>query len=183
MERSKRDALTSALNRGGFEDALVHALADRNESTVGLIFIDLDGFKAINDGLGHAAGDAVLIEVALRLQSVVRASDAVGRLGGDEFAMELVDTTPAGLAAVAERASVVVALPVDTEAGVATVQASFGIAAAPADGTTVDALLRAADGRMYRRKEAKADRAARVPGPTRPLPSRTEGAGARGQRR
>ena len=161
MERSNRDPLTSALNRRGFEDALEHALAARNASAVGLIFVDLDGFKAINDTLGHAAGDAVLAEVAQRLQSVVRAGDAVARLGGDEFALVLVDTTPAGLAAVAERATMVVARPIDTDVGVATVDSSFGIAAAPADGTTVDALLRAADERMYRRKGAKARRSVR----------------------
>ncbi|TVR91739.1 MAG: diguanylate cyclase [Trueperaceae bacterium] len=162
MERSNRDPLTDALNRRGFEDALGQALERRGGSAVGLIYIDLDGFKAINDTLGHAAGDAVLVEVAGRLQSVVRAGDSVARLGGDEFAMVLVDTTPAGLAAVAERATMVVARPIDTVSGPATVASSFGVAAAPGDGTTVDALVRAADERMYRRKDAKSDRPVRA---------------------
>jgi len=162
MARSNRDPLTDALNRRGFEDALVQALDRRGGTAVGLIYVDLDGFKATNDTLGHAAGDAVLVEVARRLQSVVRAGDSVARLGGDEFAMVLVDTTPAGLAAVAERATMVVGRPIDTVSGPATVGSSFGIAAAPGDGTTVDTLLRAADERMYRRKDAKSDRPVRA---------------------
>lgn len=81
------DALTQLSNRRHFEEVLAaaHARALRNRETLALMYIDLDGFKAINDTLGHAAGDAVLVEVARRLKAAVRTTDTLGRLGGDEF--------------------------------------------------------------------------------------------------
>lgn len=92
-----RDSLTPLLNRRGFLRELhrVRTFAERYGSSASLIYFDLDGFKAINDRHGHAAGDAALKEVAARLQSSVRESDVVGRLGGDEFALVLVQTDKA----------------------------------------------------------------------------------------
>lgn len=84
---ARSDSLTLLSNRRHFEEMLAaaHARALRNRETLALMYIDLDGFKAINDTLGHAAGDAVLVDVARRLKAVVRTTDTVGRLGGDEF--------------------------------------------------------------------------------------------------
>jgi diguanylate cyclase (GGDEF)-like protein len=91
-ERADRDVLTSALNRRAFvrELARVCAFAQRYGSPASLVYFDLDGFKALNDGQGHAAGDTALKAVAERLIANVRESDIVGRMGGDEFAVVLV---------------------------------------------------------------------------------------------
>lgn len=87
------DALTPVLNRRGFVAVLERTMAycRRYEATAVLLYLDLDGFKAVNDGLGHAAGDAALIHVASLLLANSRAADAVGRLGGDEFALLMVN--------------------------------------------------------------------------------------------
>lgn len=83
------DVLTPALNRRGFVEALNRTMAycQRHRVPAALLYLDLDGFKGVNDRLGHAAGDAALVHVARLLMSNVRESDAVGRLGGDEFAL------------------------------------------------------------------------------------------------
>jgi len=97
------DVLTPALNRRGFVQALNRTMAfcTRYGSEAVLIYLDLDGFKAVNDTLGHAAGDAALIQVAELLMANVRESDAVGRLGGDEFGLVMLN---AGLEAGREKA-------------------------------------------------------------------------------
>jgi diguanylate cyclase (GGDEF)-like protein len=161
LERSQRDALTGAVNRLGFEAAFARALVDAPGRPVALAYIDLDGFKSVNDTLGHAAGDEVLIAIARRLRAVVRDRDVVARLGGDEFALVLVDVTPEVLANVAARATASVRAPIQTAAGVVQVDASLGLASAPRDGTTLDAVLHAADARMYREKHARPERVAR----------------------
>lgn len=158
LERSERDALTEVANRLGFESTLEAALATRRGGRVGVAYLDLDGFKAVNDTLGHAAGDAVLIECARRLAAVVRDGDVVARLGGDEFAVILQAVTPDELATVAERAATALADPIATAAGAVTIGASIGLAVAPDDGSDMDALLQAADARMYRAKRAKPER-------------------------
>jgi diguanylate cyclase (GGDEF)-like protein len=90
---SRADSLTSLTNRRGFEEKLDEAILRSARAKAGdganlaLLYVDLDGFKAINDSLGHAAGDAVLVEVARRLRAAVRTTDVVARLGGDEFAV------------------------------------------------------------------------------------------------
>lgn len=86
---ARSDGLTGLSNRRHFEEVLEQALARaaRSGDTLALMYLDLDGFKAVNDSFGHAAGDAVLVEVARRLRSIVRVTDTVGRLGGDEFAV------------------------------------------------------------------------------------------------
>jgi diguanylate cyclase (GGDEF)-like protein len=158
LERSERDALTEVANRLGFESSLAAALATRHGQRVGLAYLDLDGFKAVNDTLGHAAGDAVLIECARRLTAIVRDGDVVARLGGDEFAIILREVTPDGLAMVAERTVAALAAPFVTESGQVTLGASVGLAVAPNDGSDMDALLQAADARMYRAKRGKPGR-------------------------
>ncbi len=160
LERSQRDPLTGAVNRLGFDAAFARALAGTHGRPVALAYIDLDGFKTVNDTLGHAAGDEVLVEVAKRLSAVVRDGDVVARLGGDEFALVLLDVTPNVLADVAARAAAAIRTPISTQAGEVHVDASVGLATAPRDGTTLDQVLNAADARMYRQKHGRPGRGA-----------------------
>ncbi|HEY0776375.1 MAG TPA: EAL domain-containing protein [Gemmatirosa sp.] len=166
VRQAFHDALTGLANRAYFGDRLRDALARAqvagSPGRVAVLVLDLDGFKAVNDSFGHAAGDALLIEVAERLLQATRGGDAVARLGGDEFAILLERVQEdADAAAVAER--VIAALePSFTVSGRRTdVGVSVGIARgssvadAPLDGTALDAsaMLRNADVAMY---EAKA---------------------------
>ena len=153
---TQRDPLTGVTNRRGFEAALATALAQRGERAVGVAFIDLDGFKAVNDTHGHAAGDDVLVEVARRLRHGAREGDVVARFGGDEFALLLPNVTPAALAAAAERVAEALSLPIDADGQRVRIGASVGLASAPRDGGTVEALIAASDARMYRQKVARA---------------------------
>ncbi len=162
VARVHRDPLTGVANRAGFEAVVTEALRSRGGRPLGLAFVDLDGFKGVNDELGHAAGDAVLVEVARRLSETLRDGDVVARLGGDEFALLLRDVTPDRLASVAERVQRHVARPVVTEDGTATVGASVGLASAPRDGERVELLLARADERMYRQKQARSGRSTRI---------------------
>ncbi len=93
VRQALHDPLTTLANRALFLDRLAHALAraERVQESVGVLFLDLDRFKGVNDGLGHAAGDALLIEVGRRLEALVRSTDTVARFGGDEFALLLED--------------------------------------------------------------------------------------------
>ncbi|MFZ4122060.1 MAG: GGDEF domain-containing protein [Caulobacterales bacterium] len=93
---AERDGLTGALNRRGFMRVLhrTASFVERYKSQAGVVFLDLDGFKAINDGYGHALGDKVLLHVARLLMGNVRDSDSVGRLGGDEFGVVLARVSP-----------------------------------------------------------------------------------------
>jgi len=151
------DSLTGLPNRALLSDRFTQmiAQASRRHALLGVLFIDLDGFKAVNDTLGHAAGDSLLKEVARRLQSAVRETDTVARISGDEFAVVLVDLTqPADAALVAQKLVNEVALPVPLEGREARVTASVGIAVFPADGDKEKALLAAADEAMYRAKQS-----------------------------
>jgi diguanylate cyclase (GGDEF)-like protein len=159
-EDAFRDVLTGIANRRGFEVDVADALLSHRHAAIGIAFIDLDGFKQINDTLGHAAGDTVLITVAKRLESILRDGDTVARLGGDEFALLLPGITPSGLAGIVGRIEAQLAVPIKAEGTGVRVGASIGLASAPRDGRTVDALLDASDKRMYREKRAKATRTA-----------------------
>ncbi|KAA1424332.1 putative bifunctional diguanylate cyclase/phosphodiesterase [Nocardioides antri] len=151
---ARHDPLTDLPNRGILLDRLTHAqqLARRRGSSVALLFIDLDGFKPVNDRYGHAAGDTVLVELAGRLRSCVREADTVARLGGDEFAVLFEDADDAAVEQVWERVLAAVRDGVFVSGQRVRLSASAGIAwNAPTD--DAEGLLRKADLAMY---EAKA---------------------------
>lgn len=150
------DALTGLPNRAMLADRAAQDIhrAQRRDEPLGLIFIDLDRFKVINDSLGHKVGDGVLQQVAARLSSAVRAEDTVSRLGGDEFILVLPNTDADGAAHVAQGLLEVLSAPCHVDQHELVVSASMGIAMYPADGRTYDDLSRNADVAMYRAKRA-----------------------------
>ena len=148
------DPLTGALNRRAFTDALSKVLD--TTADVGVLFIDLDRFKPINDLHGHAAGDAVLIEVVDRLRRAVRGADLVGRLGGDEFAVGLVGDATDGTRPTIARIAAALHRPIGLGATDVTVTASIGAAAARPGDAAAD-VIRRADVAMYQRKAARDD--------------------------
>lgn len=151
------DPLTGLPNRRLLEDRIKVAIAHahRNRGQIALLFIDLDGFKAVNDQLGHDAGDELLAATARRLSACLREDDTAARLGGDEFVVLLSDVEGAGSArCVACRLLQAVREPVEAGGQALTVTMSIGISVYPHDGTTVEALLKAADVAMYRAKSA-----------------------------
>jgi diguanylate cyclase (GGDEF)-like protein len=143
-------------------DALQHAVnkARRNEEKLAVFFVDLDGFKTVNDTLGHAAGDHLLREIARRLRAKIRESDLVARFGGDEFVVmvEAVSDRP-GLQLVAQKILDAVGEPMQIQGHEVGVTASIGIAMFPDDGTDVSTLLANADMAMYRAKALGHNRA------------------------
>ncbi|MDX1695033.1 MAG: EAL domain-containing protein [Ketobacteraceae bacterium] len=151
------DELTGLPNRRLFFDRLNQAIigAGRSRETFAVCYLDLDGFKNINDSLGHEAGDMLLIEVANRLKGSVRAKDTVSRLGGDEFTLILTDVTSPDDASVVSRNIIsALAQPVQLADTSVVVTTSIGIAIYPDDGTELDALTRHADLAMYHAKAA-----------------------------
>ncbi|WDV49663.1 sensor domain-containing diguanylate cyclase [Streptomyces coeruleorubidus] len=152
------DALTGLPNRALFADRVAHALRKRTTRVAppAVLFVDLDGFKAVNDSAGHAVGDALLIHAARRLQASVRAEDTVARLGGDEFAALLegeAGTHPSRANDVAERILSALTQPYQIAGKEAHVSASIGMTLA-LPGVTPDELLRQADEAMYEAKRA-----------------------------
>lgn len=151
------DTLTGVPNRRLLNDRLeqtVRRMQRRNDG-LAVMFIDLDGFKNVNDSHGHAIGDLALQAVALRLQKCVRSSDSVGRLGGDEFAIVLDGARlPADAALVGERIVAAMAEPLILEGHRLTLAASIGIAVYPDAGTDAASLLKNADAAMYEVKQA-----------------------------
>ena len=145
------DALTGLANRRLFDQRLQYALRSvESGGDVGVLLVDLDGFKSINDSYGHDQGDRVLIEVAQRMAAVCRHADLVARIGGDEFALLLPGASPGVAGDILERLQQAIAAPIDLGGGsVVTVGASAGIATAPADGADAGDLLRSADEAMY----------------------------------
>ena len=151
------DSLTGLPNRRLLQDRLEQAAhrAQRNKKEMAVMFIDLDGFKKVNDTLGHDVGDLLLQQVALRLQKCIRLSDSIGRLGGDEFAIILEDTQqPEDAMIVGERILAAFASPFVLDGHRVTATASIGIAIYPEDGTEPAELLKNADVAMYRAKQA-----------------------------
>jgi diguanylate cyclase (GGDEF)-like protein len=151
-KRATRDPLTGLANRALFYDRLRQSLsqARRDGSQVGLLNLDMDGLKVINDSYGHRAGDAALCELANRLTRQLRRSDTLARLGGDEFAviMPRVEGRQAAQAAL-ERIAEDMAPVFDFEAQSLAVQASIGAAIFPDDGCEIEDLVEAADRAMY----------------------------------
>ncbi len=149
------DPLTELPNRALLLDRLQHALrrAKRAPEQVGVLFVDLDDFKAINDRLGHAAGDMVLQTVGQRLRACVRPGDTVARLGGDEFVIVL-DLVHGAEAAqqVAERIADAMCVPISVNTHTVRVTASIGIALDQTGTTPAEALLRDADRALYQAK-------------------------------
>lgn len=159
---AKRDALTGLANRlllrERFQDAMANA---RNESgRLAIHYIDLDGFKAINDGHGHPAGDALLQEVTARLCAAVRAEDTVARLGGDEFVILQTDVALDSEAEMlARRIIKKLSAPYEIQGKTMRISASVGIAMAPDAGRELDRLLSRADTALYRSKTGGKGRA------------------------
>ena len=150
------DALTGLPNRSLLFSLLEQALieAQRNQTHGAVLFVDLDRFKTINDSFGHAPADALLKEVARRLQETLRAEDVVARLGGDEFIVALFDITKREHAAlVGQKILDALAEPFQIEHHEVLLTASIGIAVFPDDGRDAETLLRNADTAMYRVKQ------------------------------
>jgi len=154
------DLLTGVPNRLLLADRMRQAItyAERSGSFVAICYLDLDGFKPINDTYGHDAGDRLLIEVARRLTSVLRGSDTVARMGGDEFALVLgIDDVDDCLATVTRMINELTK-PMDIARQMVIISASVGVAIYPLDGTDPDVLLRHADEAMYRAKHTGKNR-------------------------
>ena len=149
------DSLTDLPNRVLLDDRLDQAIAvaRRNDTQIGVLFLDLDGFKHINDSLGHAVGDKLLRAVGDRLVKTVRSADTVGRQGGDEFVVLLTDikkATDAGIAA--KKIISALALPHKLDTHELRITASIGISTYPQDGDNAEALMKNADMAMYQAK-------------------------------
>jgi len=151
------DPLTGLPNRAMLYERLNQALAsaERHDTQLGLMLLDLDGFKAVNDAHGHAVGDQLLVALGQRLTESVRAIDTIARLGGDEFVVLLAEISGAEDASlVAMKLLLTIAEPAHLAVGEVSVGASLGIAVYPSDAVDGDTLLRFADAAMYRAKQS-----------------------------
>ena len=153
--RAQYDSLTALLNRAALYDR-VDSWTRANTAKpipLALVYLDLDGFKQINDTHGHAAGDKVLQHVSAHILESVRKTDMVARLGGDEFVIVLPGVGEASEARrIADLVAAAIARPLAYAGGELRIEVSFGISVYPADGDTTDALLKIADEEMYRVK-------------------------------
>ena len=167
-----KDPLTGLANRRLLAERMSMALdhARRNQSALAVVYLDLDGFKQVNNTLGHSAGDGLLQMVAGRLLATVREEDTVARLGGDEFIMGLWHlTSPDDAVTVASKVIEVVSQPYDIEGHTVTITASAGIGIYPLHGEDGDTLMRSADLALYETKRGGKN-AYRVSGRTDLLP-------------
>lgn len=164
------DSLTGLPNRRHMDERGAAAItAAGNLERFAVLYIDLDGFKAVNDTFGHQAGDEVLIRFAERMRDIVRPTDVLARLGGDEFAVLLVDTDEGQLLAIADRIVLGASVPFVCDGHLLHVSASVGIAmagdvAAERELSRLDALLRHADGAMLKAKQGGKRQVARLDG-------------------
>jgi Amt family ammonium transporter len=153
---ARHDVLTGLPNRASFLEQVGLTLARlhrRPDRGFAIIFLDLDGFKKVNDTLGHAAGDKLLLVVADRLTKCLRPQDGVARFGGDEFALLLDESgTETDVQAVAARIQAEMAQPIGIDGEEARVSASMGIVIAEASYATAEEMLQDADAAMYRAK-------------------------------
>ncbi len=151
------DALTGLVNRAHFSHAIERSFENRRQSQsqqFSIFYLDLDGFKLINDTKGHKVGDELLVEVGLRLKKALRENDVVARLGGDEFAILLRnEVSTQSLALLAEKIIDSINRPFEIDGQIVTVGVSIGIAIAPKDGRDVQTILNSADLGLYRAKE------------------------------
>jgi diguanylate cyclase (GGDEF)-like protein/PAS domain S-box-containing protein len=151
------DALTGLPNRTVIRERLEQAVhrAQAHDSSLAVVFIDLDGFKLVNDGLGHSAGDELLRTVGARMQGCLRQRETLGRFGGDEFVILLPDPAgdPLTLTPLLERVRLAVTEPVPVAGQAVQVSCSMGVALFPRDGRDADTLMMNADAAMYRAKE------------------------------
>ena len=154
QHQANHDVLTGLANRALFNEIVNQQLllCERNNTTLAILYIDLDGFKAVNDRHGHETGDKLLCNVAARLKGGSRNSDVVARLGGDEFAIVMVGASLQDGVLVGEKLVDSVSLPYLINGLELHVSASIGVAAYPDSGVTSDALLQRADGAMYKAK-------------------------------
>lgn len=153
--RATHDELTGLPNRVLFRDRLMHAIecAMRERRRLAVVYMDLDGFKPVNDTLGHAAGDELLVQFAAHLGDCLRRCDTIARLGGDEFGLLLEDVrTRRTVADVIEQARAAFNEPIPVHGQPCAINFSAGIAVFPEDGLDADRLLRSADLAMYRDK-------------------------------
>ncbi|WP_054773089.1 diguanylate cyclase domain-containing protein [Methylogaea oryzae] len=155
------DPLTQLPNRTLLADRMQQIMAQcrRDETLLAVCYLDLDGFKPVNDRWGHAAGDALLIAVAQRLREAVRSGDTVARIGGDEFVVLLggLDNTAACDLSL-RRVHEAIQRPFTLDQGVAQISASLGVSLFPKDSSDPDTLLRNADQAMYQAKQAGRNR-------------------------
>jgi diguanylate cyclase (GGDEF)-like protein len=153
---ANHDGLTGLANRAMFEEIFIQQLAvcHRARTSLALVYIDLDGFKSVNDVHGHTVGDEVLRMVATRLTQAIRKSDLAVRLGGDEFAVMLSHAGSDAAAAFAGKLIDILSTPYCVGALTLEISASIGIAAYPESGTASEALLQQADEAMYKAKAA-----------------------------
>ncbi len=161
LHRASHDALTGLPNRALFLDRLEHALThlQRDDGQVAVMFLDLDGFKAVNDQFGHEQGDRLLVEIGRRLRACARAGDTVARLGGDEFTILLDDVRhPSVATEVAQRVRETLSYPIMLGEHVTTVTPSIGIALSLGADDRAETMLHAADTAMYAAKRAGKDR-------------------------
>lgn len=159
LVRSARyDELTGLPNRRLLHDRMKSILAKcrRKRSGLAVLFVDIDNFKQVNDSLGHAVGDILLQEVALRLEGCLRAENTVARLGGDEFVVLLEEVHMLEASTVANKIRGVIRQPINVNDLVLRTEASIGIAVYPEHGVETEQLLRYADNAMYVDKKAKA---------------------------
>ncbi|NYE21766.1 diguanylate cyclase (GGDEF)-like protein [Pigmentiphaga litoralis] len=159
--QATHDLLTGLPNRALFIETLDQALsrAQRHDEKFGLLYIDIDGFKAVNDSFGHQAGDMLLVEIAQRLRAILRVEDTVARLGGDEFAVVVdhagdPDALMRKCMEICARLGQPYQLTANGDAFEARVGASIGAAVYPQHGATRDSLIQAADDAMYAAKRA-----------------------------
>jgi diguanylate cyclase (GGDEF)-like protein/PAS domain S-box-containing protein len=153
------DSLTGLPNRSNVEEQLERELARarREDTTVATLYIDLDHFKLVNDSLGHAAGDQVLVQVAERIQAITRGGDLLARLGGDEFMLVCPGVDGPGAVAVAEKILAALDASLVLDGAEFQLGASIGIAVGPHDGVDPEDLLKHADTAMYQAKRAGRD--------------------------